>query len=28
LNPIETMGGNIKREELANRCAQDLAELV
>ena len=27
LNPIETMWGNIKGKELANRCAQDLAEL-
>jgi putative transposase len=27
LNPIETMWGNIKGQELANRCAQDLAEL-
>jgi len=27
LNPIETMWGNIKGKELANRCAQDLVEL-
>lgn len=27
LNPIETMWGNIKGKELANRCAQDLDEL-
>lgn len=27
LNPIETMWGNIKGKELANRCAHDLAEL-
>ena len=27
LNPIETMWGNLKGKELANRCAQDLAEL-
>ena len=27
LNPIETMWGNIKGKELANRCAKDLAEL-
>ena len=27
LNPIETMWGNIKGQELANRCAQDLVEL-
>ena len=27
LNPVETMWGNIKGKELANRCAQDLAEL-
>ena len=27
LNPIETLWGNIKGKELANRCAQDLAEL-
>ena len=27
LNPVETMWGNIKGQELANRCAQDLAEL-
>jgi transposase len=27
LNPIETMWGNIKGKELANRCAKDLGEL-
>ena len=27
LDPIETMWGNIKGKELANRCAQDLGEL-
>ena len=27
LNPIETMWGNIKGQELANRCAKDLVEL-
>jgi len=27
LNPVETMWGNIKGQELANRCAADLAEL-
>ena len=27
LNPVETMWGNIKGKELANRCALDLAEL-
>jgi len=27
LNPVETMWGNIKGQELANRCAEDLAEL-
>jgi len=27
LNPVETLWGNIKGQELANRCAQDLAEL-
>lgn len=27
LNPIETLWGNIKGQEMANRCAQDLAEL-
>ena len=27
LNPVETLCGNIKGQELANRCAQDLAEL-
>jgi transposase len=27
LNPIETLWGNIKGQELANRCAHDLAEL-
>jgi len=26
LNPVETLWGNIKRQELANRCAEDLAE--
>jgi putative transposase len=27
LNPVETLWGNIKGQELANRCAADLAEL-
>ena len=27
LNPIESLWGNIKGKELANRCAQALAEL-
>src|SRR5712692_4605644 len=27
LNPVETLWGNIKGQELANRCAEDLAEL-
>ena len=27
LNPVETLWGNIKGRELANRCAKDLAEL-
>ena len=27
LNPVETMWGNIKGQELANRCAENLAEL-
>lgn len=27
LNPIETLWGNIKGQELANRCAENLAEL-
>ena len=27
LNPVETLWGNIKGQELANRCAQDLAEV-
>jgi len=27
LNPVETLWGNIKGKELANRCAKDLAEL-
>jgi hypothetical protein len=27
LYPVETLWGNIKGQELANRCAQDLAEL-
>lgn len=27
LNPVETMWGNIKGQELANRCAEDLPEL-
>jgi transposase len=27
LNPVETMWGNIKGQELANRCATDLAEV-
>jgi len=26
LNPVETLWGNIKGQELANRCAEDLAE--
>jgi len=26
LNPVETLWGNIKGQELANRCADDLAE--
>ncbi len=28
LNPVETLWGNIKGQELANRCAQDLSEAV
>ena len=28
LNPVETLWGNIKGQELANRCAQDLDESV
>ena len=28
LNPVETLWGNIKGQELANRCAQDLGEAV
>jgi transposase len=27
LNPVETLWGNVKGQELANRCAQDLTEL-
>jgi putative transposase len=27
LNPVETLWGNIKGQELANRCAEDLEEL-
>ena len=27
LNPVETLWGNIKGQELANRCADDLAEI-
>lgn len=27
LNPVETLWGNIKGQELANRCATDLAEV-
>src|SRR5207253_6527341 len=27
LNPVETLWGNIKGQELANRCADDLAEV-
>lgn len=27
LNPVETLWGNIKGQELANRCAEDLAEV-
>jgi transposase len=27
LNPVETLWGNIKGQELANRCAEDLTEL-
>ena len=27
LNPVETLWGNIKGQELANRCASDLAEV-
>jgi transposase len=27
LNPVENMRGNIKGQELGNRCAEDLAEL-
>ena len=27
LNPVETLWGNLKGQELANRCAEDLAEL-
>lgn len=27
LNPVETLWGNIKGKELANRCAKDLTEL-
>ena len=26
LNPVETLWGNIKGQELANRCAENLAE--
>jgi len=26
LNPVEMLWGNIKGQELANRCAEDLAE--
>lgn len=28
LNPVETLWGNIKGQELANRCAEDLAEVA
>ena len=28
LNPVETMWGNLKGQELANRCAEDLGEAV
>jgi transposase len=28
LNPVETMWGNIKGQELANRCSEDLDEVV
>lgn len=27
LNPVETLWGNIKGQELANRCGEDLAEV-
>ena len=27
LNPVETLWSNIKGQELANRCAEDLEEL-
>jgi transposase len=27
LNPVETLWGNVKGQELANRCAEDLTEL-
>ena len=27
LNPVETLWGNVKGQELANRCAENLAEL-
>jgi putative transposase len=27
LNPVETLWGNIKGQELANRCAENLTEL-
>jgi putative transposase len=27
LNPVEMLWGNIKGQELANRCAEDLAEI-
>lgn len=28
LNPVETLWGNIKGQELANRCSEDLDEAV
>jgi putative transposase len=28
LNPVETLWGNIKGQELANRCAEDLTEVA
>ena len=28
LNPVETLWGNVKGQELANRCADDLAEIA
>jgi transposase len=27
LNPVETLWGNVKGKELANRCAENLAEV-